>query len=109
MIVIYIAVCIGTIVFYLRERRDEFNPLVHLVFPLLGATAFAFPLYYQFRDWPANPLGYGNWIAIVWMVLGLAVLAFLHVSRRQALENADRVFVEDATVAPAAATAPAGR
>ena len=99
VILIYIAVCIGTIVYYLRERRAEFNPLLHLVFPILGATAFAFPLFYQYRDWPDAPLGYGNWVAIVWMIVGVIVLAYLHTRRRHALENADRVFVEDETVA----------
>ena len=107
VIVLYIAVCLGSIVYYLRERRNEFNPLLHLVFPLLGATAFAFPLYYQFKDWPANPLGYGNWIAIIWIAVGLVITFWISVSRPQALQNADRIFVEDETVAPAAARADA--
>ncbi|MCA1657538.1 MAG: hypothetical protein LC713_07520, partial [Actinobacteria bacterium] len=100
------------IVYYLRERRAEFNPLLHLVFPLLGATAFAFPLYYQFKDWPDNPLGYGNWVAIVWIVVGVVLTAVVSQMRPQALENADRIFVEDETVAgtPAQpAPAPAAR
>ena len=109
VIVLYIATCIGTIVFYLRDRREEFNPLLHLVFPILGATAFAFPLYYQFKDWPEAPLGYGNWIAIAWMAIGVIVLVALHVARPQALENADRVFVEDETLEAAPAPATAGR
>jgi amino acid transporter len=110
VILLYIAVCIGTIVYYLRDRRSEFNPLLHLVFPILGAIAFAFPLYYQFRDWPAAPLGYGNWVAIFWILAGLFVTAFLHVRRRHALEHADRIFVEDETIVgtdAAAAPAPA--
>jgi amino acid transporter len=105
VIVLYIGVCLGSIVFYLRERRDEFNPLLHLVFPLLGATAFAFPLYYQFKDWPANPLGYGNWIAIIWIAVGLVLTFWISVARPQALDNADRIFVEDETVAPGRASA----
>jgi len=110
VILIYIAVCLGSILYYYRDRRSEFNPLLHLVFPLLGATAFAFPLYYQFKDWPDNPLGYGNWIAIAWMALGLIVLFALSATRPQALENADRIFVDDeAPVATTPAPAPAGK
>jgi amino acid transporter len=110
VILIYIAVCLGSILYYYRERRSEFNPFLHLVFPLLGATAFAFPLYYQFKDWPDNPLGYGNWIAIAWMALGLIVLFVLSATRPQALENADRIFVDDeAPVATTPAPAPAGK
>jgi amino acid transporter len=106
VILIYIAVCIGTIVFYLRDRRDEFNVLLHLVFPVLGAVAFAFPLYYQFKDWPANPLGYGNWVAIIWVAVGILLTIWVSIARPSALEQGGRVFVEDET---AAAAAPAGR
>ena len=73
--------------------------------PILGAVAFASPLYYQFRDWADPPLGYGNWVALAWIVLGLVVTAILHVTRPQALREGDRVFVEDETVAPEAAPA----
>ncbi len=93
------------VVFYLREKRDEFNVVKHLIFPVAGALAFFFPLYYQFKDWPANPVGYGNWFAIVWMVLGFLVMLGFVIWRRSALDNADRVFVDDE--APATATAPA--
>lgn len=30
VILIYIAVCLGSILYYYRERRSEFNPLLHL-------------------------------------------------------------------------------
>jgi amino acid transporter len=108
VILIYIATCIGVIVFYWRERRSEFNWFKHLLFPLLGAVAFFFPLYYQFKDWPANPLGYGNWVAIVWMIIGVLVMIGFAIWRRSALDNADRVFVDD-DGAPAVAPAPAGK
>jgi len=35
----YIAVNVATIGFFLRERRDEFNVIKHLVIPVLGAIA----------------------------------------------------------------------
>jgi amino acid transporter len=106
VILIYIAVCIGTVVFYLRERRSEFNVFLHLIFPVLGAVAFVFPLYYQFKDWPDNPLGYGNWVALVWVAVGIVLTIWVSIARPSALEQGGRVFVEDET---AAAAAPAGR
>jgi amino acid transporter len=108
VILVYIAVCLGSIVFYWRDRRSEFNPLLHLIFPLLGAAAFAFPLYYQFKTPPGYPYRYGNWIAVGWIVLGIVVTAVVAYLRPQALENADRIFVEDETVA-APVPAPASR
>jgi amino acid transporter len=98
VIVIYILVCVGTIVFYRRHRPSEFNPLVHAVFPVLGALAFAFPLYYQYKDAPDYPIRWGNWFAIAWMVAGLVLTAWIARARPSALEAADRVFVEDETV-----------
>ena len=98
MIVIYILVCLGTIVFYRRQRPSEFNPLIHAVFPVLGALAFAFPLYYQYKDAPDYPIRWGNWFAIAWMLAGVALTAWIARARPSALEAADRVFVEDETV-----------
>jgi len=109
VIILYIAVCLGSIVYYLRERRNEFNPFLHLLFPLLGAAAFAFPLYYQFKDWPDNPLGYGNWIAIGWIIAGIVLTAVLALARPGALEGADRIFVEDEVATGPPAPAPTGR
>jgi amino acid transporter len=106
VILIYIAVCIGTIVFYLRDRREEFNVFLHLIFPVLGAVAFAFPLYYQFKDWPDNPLGYGNWVAIIWVAVGIVLTIWVSIARPSALERGGQVFVEDEV---AAAAAPAGK
>lgn len=98
VILIYIAVCLGSIVFYWRERRAEFNLFLHGVFPILGAAAFAFPLYYQYKNPPDYPLRYGNWVAIGWIVLGIAVTIWLSRAKPQALRNAERIFVEDETV-----------
>lgn len=60
VIVIYILVYLGSIRYYLTVRRSEFNPLLHLIFPILGAAAFAFPLYYTYKDRSPNPIGYAN-------------------------------------------------
>ncbi len=100
VIVIYILVCLGTIVYYLRQRRSEFNPLLHLIFPILGALAFTAPLYYTYKDRSPNPVGYANWIAIAWLAIGILLTIWISMRRPQALENAKRIFVEDETVAP---------
>jgi amino acid transporter len=101
VIVIYILVCLGTIRYYLRERRSEFNPVLHLIFPILGALAFMAPLYYTYKDRSPNPVGYANWIAIAWLAIGILLTVWISMRRPQALENAKRIFVEDETVAAA--------
>jgi amino acid transporter len=107
VILVYITVCIASIVFYWRERRAQFSIWLHGVFPVLGALAFLAPLYYQYRPLPDYPMRYANWFAIIWIALGVVVTLWMWRTRREALLNAGRIFVEDETVAPAAAPAPA--
>jgi amino acid transporter len=107
VIVIYMAVCLGSIVYYWTQKREEFSIWLHGVFPVLGAVAFAFPLYYQYNPLPDYPIRYANWAAIGWLVLGVLVLVWLERTRPEALENADRIYVEDETLAPATGAAPA--
>jgi amino acid transporter len=101
------AVCLGSIVYYWTQKREEFSIWLHGVFPVLGAVAFAFPLYYQYNPLPDYPIRYANWAAIGWLVLGVLVLVWLERTRPEALENADRIYVEDETLAPATGAAPA--
>jgi amino acid transporter len=83
----YIAVNIAAIGFFLGERRDEFNPVKHLVVPVLGVIAMI-PAFISvlggitipLLDVPIAPLtepySYVPPIVAVWMVVG-AVLYFV--------------------------------
>jgi len=95
VILIYMAVCIGSIVYYRRERPDEWSPIYHGLFPVLGAVIFFFPLYYQYTDPPDYPLKWGNWVAIAWMAIGVVVLLWVSRTRPEALERANRIFIEE--------------
>jgi len=99
VIVVYMLVCAGCVRIYLRERRSEFNPLLHLVMPIGGIVLFFFPLYYQFYKVPPTyPIKYANWIAIAWAALGVAVTVGVVMFRPDRLRDVDRVYVEDETV-----------
>ena len=100
VILVYMLVCAGCLLYYLRQRRREFNPLLHLLLPIGGIVLFFFPLYYQFyKVPPPYPFKYANWIAIGWVALGV-VLTFLVVRfAPQRLADVDHVYVEDETVA----------
>jgi hypothetical protein len=85
--------------FFLRQRRSEFNPLLHLVMPIGGIVLFFFPLYYQFYKVPPTyPIKYANWIAIAWAALGVAVTLAVVLLRPDRLRDVDHVYVEDETV-----------
>ncbi|MBA2462530.1 MAG: APC family permease [Actinobacteria bacterium] len=99
VICVYITVCVACAAYYWREKRSEWNPWLHGVFPAVGALAFLAPLYYQFNPLPPYPIRYANWIAVGWLAAGVLVTAYMAKNRREALVNAGRIFVEDETVA----------
>jgi amino acid transporter len=107
VIVVYMLVSIGCMRFYLRERRSEFNPLLHLVLPIGGIVLFFFPLYYQFStEPPTYPIKYANWVAAARTILGIVLTIWLTTAKRDKLRDLDRVYVDDETVAPESGTAP---
>jgi amino acid transporter len=95
VILVYMTVCVASIAYYRRRRQAEFNPFLHGLVPLLGAAAFAAPLYYQYHPLPPYPIRYGNWIAIGWLAAGIVLTAWMARHRRHALVAAERVFVDD--------------
>src|SRR3954468_12439815 len=105
VILVYILVMLGSIVFYLTEKRAAFNPFLHLIFPVLGIILFAFPLFYQYHPLPAYPVRYAAWFAVVWIGIGIVVGLILRQTRPQALRNGQRIYVEDETVSSPTATA----
>ena len=101
VIVVYIIVCMGTVVYFAR-RHDAFNRWTHWLIPILGAAVFVPPLYYQYFPLPSYPIRYAVWIALGWLVAGIVVTAFVP---RRSLENIDELFLED--VKPVGVAGPA--
>jgi amino acid transporter len=102
VIVVYITICFACIAYFSRiERLASFNPLLHWIFPLLGAAAFIPPLYYQYFPLPPYPIRYANWIAIGWLAAGAVLTAFVP---RRMLANTETFFaVEEETGEPGGA------
>src|SRR5437763_11349641 len=101
VVIVYILICLGCIWHYWTKRRAEFNPLLHFVLPLAGAILFFFPLYYEYVKFPPTyPIKYANWVAIGWVVVGLALTIWLWATEPDRLRDMERVYVEDETGAP---------
>ena len=98
VIVVYMLVSVGCIVHYLRARRSEFNPLIHLVMPVAGIVLFFFPLYYQFYKAPPDyPVKAANWVALSWVVIGIVLTIVLATTRRDKLSDVEHVYVDEET------------
>jgi amino acid transporter len=115
ILAIYMLVDVACIMFYLRERRGEFNLLLHGLIPLAGIAAFV-PAFFtavgvgsSVLDFvaplpaPFNLVGAVDGIA---MGVGVVYLIVLYLVRPQRVRDTGRVFLEepDAPPVPAAAT-----
>jgi amino acid transporter len=101
VILVYMLVSVGCVAHYLGPMRRQFNVFLHVILPVGGIVLFFFPLYYQFYKYPPTyPIKYANWVAIAWVVLGLALTIFVTRWRPDRLRDMERVYVEDETVAP---------
>jgi amino acid transporter len=81
------AACIG---YFLKHERSSFNPLLHLLFPLLGIAAFVPALLtaagipvFSFVVKLSTPISYAGPIVGVWMTIGLVYLGYLWARHRQ--------------------------
>lgn len=102
---IYIAVCVSTFVFYRRERREEFSIWLHALVPLAGIVGLVAVIYYQYRPLPPYPVRLANWLIIAELIAGVVVMLWLARRRRSALLDAGRVFIDTDDAAPEASPA----
>jgi amino acid transporter len=79
---VYIGLCIGGVV-YFRKTRDtrNWNPLLHVVVPLVGAAVFGAALYGSIHPTPPGILKWTPYVALVWLAIGILVLVYLRVTR----------------------------
>jgi amino acid transporter len=82
VIVVYIMLCFGGIVFFYRTRESRnWNPLVHVAIPLIGAVVFAAALYGSIHPTPPGILKWTPYLALAWLVIGVVVLLVLRATR----------------------------
>jgi amino acid transporter len=82
VIVVYIMICLGGIVYFWNTRATRnWNPLVHVGIPVVGAVVFGAALYGSIHPAPPGILKWTPYVALVWLVLGIGVLLWLRASR----------------------------
>ncbi|MGO9219350.1 MAG: hypothetical protein ACLP5E_16540 [Streptosporangiaceae bacterium] len=101
MLCIYIVINISTIGYYLRKARDEFNLVLHLVLPAVGAVIlipvlaaaagvgssvlkFVSPLPYPISD--------AGLVVGIWFLIGIIYLAYLLRRHPERVRDMDKVF-----------------
>lgn len=94
IIIVYLATCVSVPVFYLREHRDEFNVLRHIIVPAIPFVALIFVLYLQLVPLPPAPFNLAAPIVAVWFVIGIIIVAVLNARAPQALALGSKIYVD---------------
>jgi amino acid transporter len=109
IIAIYMVVNLACLVFYVRERRDLFNPLLHGLVPLLGIAAFVPALLtalgieaFAFISALPYPISLVGPVVGIWFALGVVYLVVLAAAGRDRLRATAKVFGDEPDGADAA-------
>ncbi|MGH3394947.1 MAG: APC family permease [Streptosporangiaceae bacterium] len=96
IIVVYIMLCIGGIVFFWRTRTTRnWNPLVHVAIPVIGAIVFGAALYGSIHPTPPGILKWTPYVAVVWLLVGAGVLLWLRARRPDSVAQIGSILGEE--------------
>ncbi len=99
IIVVYAMLCFGGIVFFYRTRATRrWNPIVHVLVPLIGAAVFGAALYGSIYPAPPGILKWTPYVAGVWLVLGIGVLLWLRARRPESVAQIGSILGEEGGV-----------
>ncbi len=99
---VYIACDIACIGYYVRHRRQDFNPLLHVVAPVLGICAFVPALLaaagiqvFSFIAPLTSPSSYSGIVVGVWLLIGVVILLYLASRHPERVAEMSRVHLDD--------------
>jgi amino acid transporter len=95
LILVFSAANLGVFLYYVRERRTDFHPILHAIFPVVGTIALVFVAYNSLKPWPAPPIGYTPGVVVLWLALGLLILLAMRLAGKEKwLNEAGRIVQE---------------
>jgi amino acid transporter len=96
IIVVYGMLCFGGIVFFYRTRATRrWNPLVHVVVPLVGAAVFGAALYGSIYPAPPGILKWTPYVAGAWLIIGICVLLWLRATKPESVASIGSILGEE--------------
>jgi amino acid transporter len=79
--VAYLLANLGVFLFYWREKRDEFNWILHFVFPLVSSAVLIYAIYKSFPQ--PDPYIWAPALDGAWLVIGILILVYLRARGRE--------------------------
>jgi amino acid transporter len=102
VVLVYILCNLACIGFFARKRREEFNPLLHGLVPVLGVVAFVPALFtaggvkvFSFVTPLTSPVSYAGPVVGLWLLLGVAYLVVLERRFPRRVHDMSRVHLVD--------------
>jgi amino acid transporter len=74
---IYVSANVAVALYYLRQRRSEFNWILHIALPVISTAALVYVTIRSFQPFPSFPYNYAPLIDAIWFVIGLGILGVL--------------------------------
>jgi amino acid transporter len=96
IIVVYMALCLGGMVFFWKTRATRrWNVIMHGLVPLIGFVVFGAALYGSIRPTPPGILKWTPYVALAWLVIGVAVVLWLRSKRPEAVSRIGSILGEE--------------
>jgi amino acid transporter len=93
VILVYMMANIALIRYFARD--PERNVLRHVVLPLLGIAALAYPLYFVAKPGQDHPYDLVPYLVLAWIVIGLLVYLYFRARAPEKLAAVGRVLAEE--------------
>ena len=74
---------LGVLLYYYRERRREFNPILHGLFPIVSTVALGILVWKSLHPFPVAPFKWAPIIVAAWMIAGIVLLVVLNMTGRE--------------------------
>ncbi len=96
IIVVYMLLCLGGIAFFAKTRDTRrWNPVVHVLVPLIGAVVFGAALYGSVHPAPPGILKWTPYVALAWLAVGVAAVYWLRAKRPDAVARIGSILGEE--------------
>jgi amino acid transporter len=94
VILVYIMLCLGGMVFF-RRTKASYNPLLHALVPLIGAVVFGAAFYGSVYPQPPFPLNLTPYLTALWLIIGIAAVVMLRVQNPAAVARIGSILGEE--------------